>query len=684
MAAPLQPSASLPPPPAPAARGGAGTGAGTGAVVPLTIRMEEGPPSTDGSHAALYRIILQLGPNHGWSVLRRYTEFNDLRKEIAPMLSERENDLFPSKHPLSSSTNPDVVAERLRQLPLWLMAVSSHPVVSLNKSFRQFLRLNEFEAELRAAQQGVLGAEAPPPSASLAATKAAASMAGPGAQGAAGIGSSLRGQPSQPASAPLQSQIRQPQRQQHQQRDRGQPSQSLGSSSASSAAATATALPLVETATLQAQPSISEPGGFKATGVAEAPPAPHDESATATTQVEVRLPPVAVPQVTGRVEAARQEVLQAKREEDESRRLNERALHLEKATEDLGKKASDKMREATLLRDKEVALKAQASNAASEAQTLENAAKAKRSEALHYWTLSQEREEEARRREQEGERLMREYNDALRKAQAAKQEADLLHRDAEAKRLEATESLERAAAEVVERERQSEIEGQQETVRQAAFAAAAAARAKREIAEAAKAKAEEEALVAQAHVLAKAEAEAQAEIQLAQHRLTMAKAKKEALEQKAAHAEKVAHIDTERAAHDAAEVDARVKAAALVAERTREAHYLAQRAENDWQKAENVRESFLERAEREKVGVTSLTAAVAAASLISASDLVAAGGAGGGAGQEDLDALSTRSIASSSVGEMASQSPAVPSLPLREFVQQGRNVVSEYRYWLFE
>jgi hypothetical protein len=364
---------------------------------------------------------------------------------------------------------------------------SAHPTVSLNKSFRNFLHLQDHEAELRAAQQGLLGstttsAAAGGPPSSLTATKAAATVAGPGAPGAAGISSTFRGQPAQP-SQHSQAQPHPPSAAQQQLKQQFQQTQRI-SQLQPQAQAAPPSLPLVETATLQTQPNLVEPKGFKTTGVAEAPPAPHDESATATTQVEVRLPPVSVPQVTGKVEAARKEVIQAKREEDESRKLNERALQLERATEGLGQRASDKMREATLLREKEEELKRQATVAASEADTLEKAARAKRSESSHYWSLSQEREEEARRREEEGERLMLEYNEALKKAQAAKQEADLLHRDAEAKRLEATEALERAAAEVVERERESEIQGQQETVRQAAYAAAAAARAKLEIAEA--------------------------------------------------------------------------------------------------------------------------------------------------------------------------------------------------------
>lgn len=626
--------------------------------MPLTIRMEEGPLAFDGSNAAFYRIVLQLGPNVSWSVVRRYSEFDSLRKELQTMLSPAENDLFPHKHPFSSSADSGVVEERLRQLPVWLMAISSHPTVSLHPNFRKFLDLTEHEEELKAAQQGRLGAAAPlPMSTSSATAKATPGQPTQPVQQRAAASSSSRPQQLRAASEqlPIGASAPYPQPQQ---------------------------LPLVETATRSSQPNIAEPAGFTASGVAEAPPAPHDESATATTQVEVRLPPVAVPEVTGRVESARKEVMQAKQEEEESRKLNERALALEKQTEELGLKASDRMREATLLREKEASLKGQATSAASEAAVLEKAAASKRSEASHYWSLSQEREEEARRKEQEGERLMQQYNEALRRAQAAKQEADLLHRDAEAKRLDATEQLERAAAEVYARETASELQGQQETVKQAAFAAAAAARAKMEIAEAAKAKAEEEALVAQAHALAKAEAEAQAELQLAQHRLMMAKAKKEETEQRAQRAERVAHDDTQLAASDAAEVDARVKAAALVAERTKEAHYLAGRAEMDWQKAENVRESILGRKEREEKGTlvvakaapTETVAGGSSSNVLPASALVSAGAATDETeGEGDLDALSTRSIASSTLGKGSSslkegQSPAVPSMPMNAFV----------------
>jgi hypothetical protein len=172
----------------------------------------------------------------------------------------------------------------------------------------------------------------------------------------------------------------------------------------------------------------------------------------------------------------------------------------------------------------------------------------------------------------------------------------------------------------------------------------------------------------------------------------MAKSKKESIERKAHEAEKVAHVDTELAARDAAEVDARVKAASLVAERTREAHYLAGRAEADWQKAENVRESILERGEREKAGGVRARAGavpiVNAAGLVPASELIRAGAGGGPldatAGikdEENLDTLSTKSIASSSIGggnsrdlsnfsslPLPGQSPAVPSMSMGDFV----------------
>lgn len=121
-----------------------GTGQPAQSVVPLQIRVTEG--ADDGLGHALYDIELQLGPNYTWRVSHRYSEFLDLEKTLSPMLSEEEKAAFPPKHVLSSSRNPDVVAERLRLLPQFLMMISAHPAVSTHPAFRAFLALTEHEA----------------------------------------------------------------------------------------------------------------------------------------------------------------------------------------------------------------------------------------------------------------------------------------------------------------------------------------------------------------------------------------------------------------------------------------------------------------------------------------------------------------------------------------------------------
>lgn len=121
-----------------------GSGQPAQPVVPLQVRVTEG--ADDGLGHALYDIELQLGPNYTWHVAHRYSEFLDLEKALSPMLSEEEKAAFPPKHILSSSRNPDVVAERLRLLPQFLMMISSHPSVSTHPAFRSFLALTEHEA----------------------------------------------------------------------------------------------------------------------------------------------------------------------------------------------------------------------------------------------------------------------------------------------------------------------------------------------------------------------------------------------------------------------------------------------------------------------------------------------------------------------------------------------------------
>lgn len=46
------------------------------------------------------------------------------------------------------SKAPDVVEERLKALPRWLVAISARRDVSLHPAFRSFLQLDQFEREL--------------------------------------------------------------------------------------------------------------------------------------------------------------------------------------------------------------------------------------------------------------------------------------------------------------------------------------------------------------------------------------------------------------------------------------------------------------------------------------------------------------------------------------------------------
>jgi len=287
--------------------------------------------------------------------------------------------------------------------------------------------------------------------------------------------------------------------------------------------------------------------------------------------------------------------------------------------------------------------------AAEDAAALERAAAARRSESARFARLVEEREAAARAAERKGEAAMDEYNHVLAEAQRLRDEAQALAADAEHKRKEAVEALERVAAEVFEAERAAAIESQQETVRQAAHAAAAAARAKHEIAAAAKAKAEEEAAIAQAHLIAKQEAEAQAQMQLAEQRLRLARQKKEAVESQIEAFRAEAHADTQAAAQDAAEVDARTRAAQLVHLREREAEYLAHRAEMDWDKAEAVRE----RMEESAAGVPAGSTATLASSSSTTTTASVAKSSVSAAKQRDIDSASNRSIAGSDVADVS-------------------------------
>jgi hypothetical protein len=291
--------------------------------------------------------------------------------------------------------------------------------------------------------------------------------------------------------------------------------------------------------------------------------------------------------------------------------------------------------------------------AAEDAEALERAAAARRSESARFARLVEEREAAAKAAERKGEAAMDEYNRVLAEAQRLRNEAQALAADAEHKRKEAVEALERVAAEVFEAERAAAIESQQETVRQAAHAAAAAARAKHEIAAAAKAKAEEEAAIAQAHLIAKQEAEAQAQMQLAEQRLRLARQKKEAVESQIEAFRAEAHADTQAAAQDAAEVDARTRAAQLVHLREKEAEYLAHRAEMDWDKAEAVRERMEESAAGVPAGSTSTLASSSSSTTTTTAASVAKPSVSTAAKQRDIDSASNRSIAGSDVADVS-------------------------------
>jgi hypothetical protein len=87
------------------------------ATVPLKIRVVEGP---DAGHShALYEIQLSLPHGQAWAVQRRYSEFEALKNELEPFITDAERAAFPLKHVLSSSKAADVVQERLRELPRW-------------------------------------------------------------------------------------------------------------------------------------------------------------------------------------------------------------------------------------------------------------------------------------------------------------------------------------------------------------------------------------------------------------------------------------------------------------------------------------------------------------------------------------------------------------------------------------
>lgn len=87
------------------------------ATVPLKIRVVEGP---DAGHShALYEIQLSLPHGQAWTVQRRYSEFEALKNELEPFITDAERAAFPPKHVLSSSKAADVVQERLRELPRW-------------------------------------------------------------------------------------------------------------------------------------------------------------------------------------------------------------------------------------------------------------------------------------------------------------------------------------------------------------------------------------------------------------------------------------------------------------------------------------------------------------------------------------------------------------------------------------
>lgn len=355
---------------------------------------------------------------------------------------------------------------------------------------------------------------------------------------------------------------------------------------------------------------------------------------------------------------------------------------MEARSEELGAEASQAMRGVTVAREAELALQKRTAALARDAAALEEAAAAKRHEAAVLASQLRSVHEDVNSRAAAGEALMNKYNDALAAAQRAAAEAAALAADAERRRLAAVETLERAAAEVVEREGDAALQSQQELVRQAAFAAAAAARAKHEIAAAAAAKAAEEAAVARAHALAHAEAEAQAQMLLAQERLYAARRKKDEASATAAAASAEAHADTEAAAHDAAEVDARTRAAELVGLREREAEALMRRAEEDWLKGERLRLSIIAQREKE-AGHASITGGSVTGKVVRtvpAAALAAAAPIGSGrvsttsessvastSGSTDVfDSLSTRSTAGSDVA--AGPGGGVSTRRMDEFV----------------
>jgi len=199
--------------------------------------------------------------------------------------------------------------------------VSTHP------AFRAFLNLNLHEDALRMAQRGELpvstGVQVPP-----------AAAAGAGGIGIGG--GSL---------AASQAATSQPVQFIHPAAGAGAPSE----------------LPAVETARVVAPAdNLVTMETTSAVGVAEAPPAAHDEYAAATTQVDVRLPSLMVPHAKEEVEAARSEMLEAQREKVASAELAQRSSALETRSEALGAEASNLMRAATGMRMEEEDLKSQA------------------------------------------------------------------------------------------------------------------------------------------------------------------------------------------------------------------------------------------------------------------------------------------------------------------------------------
>lgn len=558
---------------------------------------------------ALYEIILSLiMPSNEpslassssreitWSVLHRFSEFVSLKESLGDLIPTDVLKLFPPKHGIiRSSKDTNVINERLRMLPRFLVAISKIPEVSTHPIFRSFLGLEQFEAELARASAALpsnithmqletssLGSSSVNNSPLLPVNDDATPMTGNTTSSnihplpsPLRLNSSVGGETGTTtvqedetnALLPTSPAVRLEVGHGHPGSEEMEPlsetteetatatmvhphefiTRSLHSSAVTGGSIT-TGTTKVSNAFLVPSSMPTEGTSITQAAMVTAPLHAGDEFQRARTEVNIRIPVLTIP-VDELMNPVKSEI-------NETKSLIHQVEVIETEVDHAQKLAQEKSLEMRMTASHKHAMEEEIASMEKAAVAAESNAKElrERTKILHKEMVSLQKDESHR---------MKEYEEAVAKATKLVNQARKIEKDIKIKAEQAIHDHDTVVNELRQAEERMERLAEREEHRQMYEAAAAAARAKTLVTRAAKNKAEEESMIHAAHTAAMEEAEASALLRLAQERLNVAHDRKVMYENQANIYQQSSAEATKEAALSSAEQDAHQKASIL-------------------------------------------------------------------------------------------------------------------------